>query len=58
MTLLSIAKTGLVRLWKLSTTAGDYAPALPIGRHRNQGAEVYLLRPRCCRTQQYFQEHP
>jgi len=54
MTLWSRAKLGLSRLCKISTLAVRYVLARRTGGHRNQDADAYLLRPRCCRTERYF----
>lgn len=57
MTLWSSAKVGLSRLWKILAMSLRYSLAKATGEHRNWKIEAYLLHPRCCRTENYFEEN-
>jgi len=51
MTLWNSAKARLVRLWQMSALNVRKALARVTEWRRNN--EAYLLRPRCCRNEQY-----
>ena len=54
MTLWMNMKVGLSRLLQVSTRAVRYALAAPTADPRSQDEDVFLLHPRCCRTERHF----
>jgi hypothetical protein len=57
MTLWIGTKFGLSPLWSLAAKAFRHMLVRPIRGRRNRDMEAYLLHPRCCRTEHYFEEH-
>ena len=57
MRLWSGGKARLSQLCKISAKALRYVLARPTRGHLNWDMEAYLLHPRCCRTEYYFEEH-
>ena len=55
MTLWSRAKAGLVRLWQMSALTVRQGLSRVAEERRNQVGHAYLLHPRCCRTEQYWE---
>jgi hypothetical protein len=55
MTLWSRANAGLVRLWRTSAPRIRNVLSRVTEGRRNQIGQAYLLRPRCCRTEQHWE---
>ena len=53
MTMRRKARAGLVRFWKMSVLGFREVLARLTEERRNDVGEAYLLRPRCCRTEQH-----
>jgi hypothetical protein len=55
MTLCCSAKAGVVWLWEISALRVRKVLSRMTEGRRNQVGHAYLLQPRCCRTEQYWE---